>query len=192
MATAGDLADEVARRVRDPDNTATTRDLLLRILTQAQRLVNAQTRALLAEAEFTIDSDNSILDIATMLPLAVRVETLREGTRDITKCASWKEIAEVDRFWLKRTGGRIEMWCHFSPSKVIVYPRPVETTTVRAVCTRYTNALTLDTDEIELADNLHPAILNLAEQLLLMRMRLFPSLEAIQGRAALEMDLVSR
>lgn len=180
--TAGDLADILLNRVRDPHGTAHERSMVLRLLSECQRLVNAETRAVLAEADLTVDSSNTILDIQHLLPWALRIETVRDGLRDLPRCGSWRELAEADRLWLRRTGGRLEQWCHFTPARVLLYPAPNDPTTVTLVYTLRTRDFTHDTDELELPPNLEPAILDLAEQLLLMRQRLFASIPPVAER----------
>jgi hypothetical protein len=182
MATAGELVDILALRIRDPGNTAHPRILVRRVLAEAQRLVNAETRALLAETTLDLDPGSVVLDLARLLPWAVRVETVRHGGRDLGRCGSWRELAEADRLWLGRRGGTPRVWCHFTPSKVLLSPAPADFMQVTLVTTRRTRALPADSDPLELPPNLYPAILDLSEQLLLARQRLFAAIEPAAQR----------
>jgi hypothetical protein len=189
---AGDLADILLARVRDPDGTAHDRPMVLRLLAECQRLVNAETRAVLREAPVTVDASNTILDIQHLLPWAIRIETIRDGVRDLHRCQSWREFPQADRLWLKRTGGRIKQWCHFTPARILLYPAPVDPTTLELVYTLRTNDFTHDTDAVQLPPNLEPAILELAEQILLMRQRLFLSIPPVAERFPQAMADTSR
>lgn len=173
--TAGDLVDILLLRVRDPDATAHSRTFVRRVLAECQRLVNAETRAVLAEVPITVDQTNTILDVQRLLPWAIRIETIRDGIRDIPRCRSWRELAQADRLWLRRTGGRVQTWCHFTPARVLLYPAPADPVSLTFVYTLRTNDFTTDAVELQLPVNLEPAILNLAEQILLVRQRLFLS-----------------
>ena len=184
--TAGSLADELSLRLRDPINTAHNRLLVLQVIAEAQRLVNAENRAVLSSADLTVDSDTHILIVPLLLPFAMRVETIRDGVRDVTRC-DWREIAEADRLWLKRRGGHVVAWAHFSPSRVLLYPSAETTLTV--VYTKRTNPITTNATLMELDQALHPAILNLAEHILLTRQKLFPSMKPASER--LERDLTA-
>jgi len=174
--TAGELADILLLRVRDPDGTAHERSMVLRLLAECQRLVNAETRALLAELPVTIDSTNTVVDVQRLMPWALRIETIRDGIRDLHRCSSWRQLAQADRLWLRRTGGRVQQWCHFTPARILLYPVPVDPTVLTFVYTLRTSDFTLDSDLVQLPVNLEPAILDLAEQVLLMRQRLFLSI----------------
>ncbi len=166
--------------------------MVLRLLAECQRLVNAETRALLGTADLQVDASNTILDIQRLLPWAIRIETIRDGIRDLTRCGSWHEIAGADRLWLKRTAGRISTWCHFTPAKVLLYPASVDPVTLTLIYTLRTNDFTQDTDEVQLGPNLEPAILDLAEQILLARQRLFLSIPPAAERFPQAMGDTSR
>ena len=182
MATlAGDLADTLLLRVRDPDATAHARPFVLRLLTQCQRLINAETRAVLSSADLTADASSTILDIQHLLPWAIRVETIRDGIRDVQRCGSWHEIAGSDRYWLKRTAGRPVVWCHFTPARILLYPAPIDPMTLTLIYTLKTNILT-ETTPLQLPFNLEPAILDLAEEIILVRQRLFLSIKPVAER----------
>jgi len=188
---AGDLVDILLLRVRDPDATAHPRPLVLRVLTECQRLVNAETRAVLASVAFTADASHTILDIQHLLPWAIRVETIRDGVRDLHHCGSWHEIAATDRYWLKRTAGRITTWCHFTPSRVLLYPAPNDPVPLTLIYTLRTADLG-ETTPLQLPFNLEPAILELAEQVLLTRQRLFLSIPPVAERFGQAMVDTSR
>jgi hypothetical protein len=128
----------------------------------------------------------TMIQVPVVMPWAIRVETVRDGVRDLTK-TNWRHLAQADRGWLKRTGGVAECWCHFSPSRVIVYPTPYDPTILHFVYTRLTNPLTVDADVVELPDNLHPAMLDMAEEILLARQRLFPSIEAATAHLGIDL-----
>jgi len=182
VAIAADLISEVLTRVRDPNGTAHSRQFVLRMVTEAQRLVNAETRALLGEAVVTVDSTNSLLDITGLLPTdCIRVETIRDGLRDITKAPSWRTLAQADRRWRYTKGSIVSAWAPIGPMRVALYPALTTPTDLTLVFTRRPPALTESTP-IDLPEPLQPALVNLVEQILLCRHRLYPSQEVAQGR----------
>ena len=198
MATAGELATAVYGRIRDPLETAHPRWLVIAVLSEAQRLVNASTRALLGEAAITVgihtgqyEHGMSIINVPAVMPLAIRVETVRDDVRDLTK-VNWRHLPQADRGWLKRTGGAAECWAHFSPSRVIVYPTPDKPTLLHFVYTRLTAPLIVDADVIELPDVLHPAMLDMVEEVLLARQRLFVSVPPATAQLTVDLGATSR
>lgn len=190
--TANDLLGHLMLRVRDPDGTAHERSMVLRLLAECQRVINAETRAVHAEMDVDVDASNTILDVHRLLPWALRIETIRDGIRDIHRCKSWREIAQSDRTWLRRVGGRITQWCHFTPARVILYPAPVDLTTITLVYTLRTGDFITGDELVQLPPNLEPAILNLAEELLLLRQRLFLSMPPAAERFPQAMANTSR
>lgn len=187
------LITQVLERVRDPNGTAHTRIFVREILTECQRLVNADSRAVLGEADVTVEGDTPFLQVTNLLGTScIRIETIRDGVRDLTKAPSWRSIAQIDRRFLKRTGGIVDVWTPIGPMLVLLYPAPDHPTVLTCIYTKLTTAFTDETIGVELPDPLVPAMLNLAEQILLCRQRLYPSIQPAMQRWPLASSATSR
>jgi hypothetical protein len=189
----GQVVDNVLQRVRDPNGTAHSRAFVLKLLTEVQRLINADSRAVLGEADITVDGETPFLDVTGLLGTAcIRIETLRDGLRDVTKATSWREIAQADRRFLKRTGGIIDVWAPIGPMRCLLYPAPDHDTVLTAIYTKLTTPFVDETVGVELPDPLVPALVNLTEQILLCRQRLYPSIQPAMDRFPLAAGATSR
>lgn len=191
--TAGSLISEVLRRVRDPNGTAHGRTFVLSLLDSLQVFVNAQTAALLGEATVTVSGPYGLLNIALLLPTTcVRVEAIRDGTRDLPRADSWRVLAQADRGWLGRPGSRPETWCRIGPSWAAIYPVPADPFDLTLVFVRKPVTLTTEAVTVELPAPLIPALVTLAEEVLLLRQRLFPSMQVAQSRFGQAVGATSR
>lgn len=168
---AGTLVDTVLRRVRDPGGTAHGRTFTRELVSDLQRHVNGATKAVVTTATLTLNPRQQVYGINGLLPDCLRIEYVRDAGRDVPM-VPWRSIGQADRHWSRRTGSRPNAWATCGRDLLIITPGMEETRTVTVVYTTLTTALAADMDATELPDQRLPAVLDLAEAILLMRHRL--------------------
>ena len=168
---AGTLVDTVLRRVRDPGGTAHSRAFTRELLSDLQRHVNGATRAVLTTATLTLNPRQQLYSISGLLTDCLRVEYVRDAGRDVPP-VPWRTLGRADRLWTRKVGSTPEAWATIGRDLLVITPGMDETRTVTVVYTTLTTALAADQDATELPDQRLPAVLDLAEAILLLRHRL--------------------
>lgn len=177
---AGTLVDALLRRLRDSGGVATSRLLAREWLTHAQRFVNAATREVLATYPLTTQVDQCAYTLFGDVTTGVRIEAIRAGNRDV-KQIDWRALPQIDLDWFRARGPRHEVFAPFGRDVFFVWPALDETASLDVVVTKLTDTLTVDSVEIEVANDTAPAVLDLAETIACIRLRKFEA-----GLAALE------
>lgn len=177
---AGSLRTAVLRRIRDPNGTAhATTDVLI-VLSAAQRLVNAKTRALVTQTTSgTRFARRPLMSLTVNLAGVIHVESVRslDGKRELQKI-NWRTLAHYDPNWFRKTATTPTLWGMVGHDQLLVWPAAaVQGQDIMVVSTNVTPALTLDADVTVLPDQHMPAVLDITEQCLLARQRLFASLK---------------
>ena len=185
---AGTLIDAVLQRVRDPQGATHSRAFVRSILSQAQRMVNAQIEAVTASASLTTHRYRQFYPINSLLPNSVKVIGVREDGRDLSP-ANWREFSAVDRRWFRAVGPRMETFSVIGRDLLILHPSLDVDSSVSVIYSKLTDDLTGDGTATELDDSDLPAVLDLTEVLLLVRARKVkmaqPVLERMAGRLGL-------
>lgn len=170
---ASSLTTAIARRIRDPNNGAHTATDIRTLLTHAQRIINSHTNALLAEESATQTAGTVILSTANLTSVD-RVNTVRYEGRDLD-LVPWESLKLHDPTWLTTLGATPRVWAPIGRMLFAVWPGALADRTLTIVGPKITAALSSAGTATEIRDQHMPAILNLVEQLLLMRHRLFTS-----------------
>lgn len=174
--TALTLTDALLRRVRDPQGSAHSRVFVRTVLTHCQRLVNAGLRVVLVETTLTTEPYRQVYPLQTLLPSTIRVQAVREGGRDLHRVTL--PTLNVDRRWFRRTASRFHLWAQVGHDMLIVHPAKLEASSVVVVSAALTNIFTGEDTVPDLPDYVIPAMLALAEGVLLARSRNFAPLAA--------------
>lgn len=193
MTQAGALVTTLLQRVRDPQGAAHSRAFALAILSDAQRLVNLAQRHVLVEETLTTEARRMIYPVSSLLPLSARIEYIRDSVRDLTP-TTIRALSHVDQRWPSRMGLTFESWVPIGRDLIIIYPAKTAASSVTVVSTKLTTAFAGEGDEVELPPEAEPAMLALAEAILLLRSRMWgPFGDAIKRLAAhkLSLDQVS-
>ena len=167
---AGTLVDTLLRRVRDPSGLAHSRDFARSILSAAQRMVNAHTRSVLETVSFTTTPRQIIYPILPNFPDAVRIEAVREDGRDLHR-VDWRSLVWVDGPWFRRVDSQFRTFSIIGRDLLVIYPAQEQAVTVDVVYTKLTADLVDNDTATELSDDDLPAVVDLAESLLLLRQR---------------------
>ncbi len=164
------LIDTVLRRVRDTQAAATSRSLVLSLLSEVQRIVNAHTGDVISSASLTTVAFKQIYKLSDDVPNAVKVRGVRDGSRDL-ELSRWEELARGDVQWFRRVGGQFEIFSTIGRDILVVHPARDAASSVTVDYVKLTTALTLETDTTEIDDDNIPLLLDIIESLLLLRVR---------------------
>lgn len=182
--TAGSLATSLLSRVRDPRGTAHELFTVFVILSHCQRLVNAATRAVLVDVPLYRFPGNPFIPVCQITPAIMRVEQVRAFDQVIPR-TDWTSLANHNPTWLKRQASVPMVWAPVGGDLLCIWPAASSPDACQAVVTgtKYTADLTTFNQPMELPDQHSAAILNMGEELLLLRQRLMSlSLKAAAER----------
>lgn len=171
------LIDALATRVRDPNSTAHTRADLATILTHCYRLVNAATDTETSLANVTFAANQPLVSLFATLAFSIRVLTVgSSSTQRLTPVPDWRWLASHDPLWFRRTADYPSVWGMIGRDLLFVWPAP-RVATVFSVA--YVSASSIS-DSIGAsigAQQMNMPILDLAEQVVLLRHRLLASMK---------------
>lgn len=177
---AGTLIDTILQRIRDPQGSAHSRDLVRSLLSHSQRMVNARTKSVLETLALTTDPNRLFYPIAALVPNAIRVEAVRSEGRDLSKC-DWRSYQFVDAGWFRAVSDRFETWSLVGRDLLVIYPAKAITSSVDVVYSKLTNDLVAEDTATEIPDDDLPAVVDLMEAILLAKQRTFePATEAVK------------
>jgi hypothetical protein len=178
MAASTTVINTVARRLRDTANLAYPRALLLRYLTQGQRVINAHLRAVRDTSAVTIPTGCTLHRIDTLFGAVSEMLSLQgngasgsNSEREELDRVPWQSIVHQDPNWLLAVGTRYKCWATIGKNLLILYPRVLGTTTAAANVGGTFVPATLPTlhddgsDDIVLPDDLIPLLQDLTEVL---------------------------
>lgn len=191
LQPVGPLVDTVLRRVRDVQGSAHPRALVRWLLSMAQQLVNARFDNALDTATFTTEPQRQIYPLAAGFPTSVRVIAVRQDGRDLG-AVPWADLIQLDRRWHRRAGPRLETWSPIGRDLLVLHPALATAATVDVVVTKLTTSLTIDSDTLEVPDQLIPPMLDLVEAIVLTKGRLFEPAAAALDRLAASTQSAAR
>ena len=104
---AGTLIDVALRRTRDPQGAANSRAFTRSMLSQAQRFINSQLRAVLESKTLTTNPYKLLYPIKALLPAAVRIEGVKVGDKDLIM-TPWDSLMYAEDGWWRAVGNTFE------------------------------------------------------------------------------------
>lgn len=171
------LINEVANKLRDPNNTGYSRAMVLRMLNASQDLINMRLGLVLGSATLTT-ANTSVYSLSSAVATnAARVLTIRESNRELSN-VPWNRLLFEDVEWLRRFGKRAQMWSQIGRELLIVSPIPEVSTSLTVVYVKHPTAI-LDNgvSTSELPDEHMSILTDLTEAICLFRSREFNALQ---------------
>lgn len=178
--TSGSLATVVSRRVRDPNNTAHPAVDVRNLFTHAQRIINTHTEGILQASSLAITAGTALIDFSATIPLVDKLLSIRKDNIELPM-VPWESLQHANPTWLAARGTP-EVWAPIGRTMFALYPAPDRAISMTLVGTKTTASLTSSATTTDLPDRHMPALLNLVEQLLLMRQRLLTSAKVAADR----------
>lgn len=185
VETAGSLATSLLRRVRDPRGLAHDIFTVFVVLSHCQRLVNAATRAVLVDVPLYRFPGNPFVTVSRLTPAIMRVEQVRAFDQTLERI-EWTMLANHDPTWLKRQASVPVVWSPVGGDVLCIWPAASSVDACQAIVTgtKYTADLLTFNQMMELPDQHAAAIINMGEEILLLRQRLMSlSLKAAAERS---------
>lgn len=175
MAMVGPLIDDVLRRVRDPQASATSRATVRDLFDRAQVLFVRWTGTLIRERSFVLTPERLLYDLDPADTLRI-LEVTRDSDAKRLYPVRWNQLfhQQGSLWWRTFTAGGPVVWAHVGTRHFAVFPAPtvaLGNVTVTIRDQRRPTALTADSVDLDLDSDFHPALLDFVEALLLLRMR---------------------
>lgn len=181
---AGQLVDQLLARTRDPWGIATTRTFVRELLTHAQWMVNLASPSVIDTCVMPTHRMRVLYDLATVgltqgdVPVArddvMRVEAVRDDQDKDLVMVEWRSYAHRDQGWVRHVAGQHRLWSRLGRDIIALYPARDIDSAVSLLYVKRTAHLTSDDITTEVRDDRLPAVLALAEGLLLTHRRLYP------------------
>lgn len=199
---AGQLVDQLLRRVRDPGAIGTSREYVRSFLTHAQRIVNLASPGAMQVAEMPTHKGRVIYDWPA-LPLTrnenrveswevARIDAIRDAQGVDLVRVDWRSYARVDRHWIKKVRDRPRFWSRLGRDLLVIWPAPAIDDHVTLVYVQQTADLTSDDMPTEVRDDRIPAILALGEVFILTHRRLYAAAQTATRRLDRELARLPR
>lgn len=178
VAQAGELVDRVLNRVRDPHAAANSRVFVREVLAHCQRLLNAKLGLVVSEITFDTVAAQVVYPIASLAETALRIVGVREDGRDLVE-VKWREFWFLQRNWLRRVGTSFQSYSLVGRDLLVLYPAQAEAAQVTLVAAVLTDPLLSDDVAIQLPDDYHPLLLDLATVVVSLKGRAYQPLKAL-------------
>jgi len=174
---ASEFRTLILERIRDPYGDSITDAVLYSILSHTQRVLNAKVEAVMASLSYAVTAPVTTLGAAGGAGF-IRIKGVSTSDRTLMRM-DWRALAREDPFWLTRIGTPY-IWDLVGHRLLVIYPTPLASTSVTVEAVRDLDAVTAGTDTIALPSAHVAALLDLTEQVLLLRQRV---LAPIKGAA---------
>lgn len=167
---AGPLTDNLLRRLRDPGAVGLSRDFVRSMLSESQRFVNAGLRRMKETVSLTTNPNQQFYNITALLPDAIRIENVREGGRDLRK-TTLRALSQISTKFHREVGDSFRHFALVGRDLLVVYPSKAIESSVDVVYTRLTTELVNDDVAIEIPDDDMVQASDLAQIIMLIKMR---------------------
>lgn len=185
--TAGTLIASIARRVRDPNQTAHTAAFTRDILDRMQVVLNAKQNYVFATNTITATQGKTLYSVETDIPGAIEVvEVLSNGTElDET---SWRNLHRVAATYLSDSG-TTGFWAKIGKSLVVLYPAPNNPVSLTFKYVKYTAEITDDNIQLEVTEEGEDILRDMVTAVLLIRQRDLDTVPTLLQRTAMKLGL---
>ena len=168
------MADVVMKRAYAYGGTAHDKSWVISILSKCQRVINAFTGSVESSADLTVLKEKLVYtlrnELAECLEVTKATESRAGVDHELARVYTPEELAAYDIDWFRKIDGdRYDAWIQIGRDLLIIYPSKAANGTVTVYYTKLTDALVIDTDEFDLADEDVSPVLDLAELVLLAR-----------------------
>ncbi len=172
MATSVKTAiDRVSRRVRDPQNSAHPRTLVMALLERSEQLVNAWAALVTQEINFEVLPERQIYGaLSVNYPQILRVVGVHDQERELTQI-DWMRLHHYDGAWFRRIGPEPQVWAHFGRDALIIHPAVRAPRIVHVMAAITPTLLTTENQDLTIPDPYIPMVLSLVELQLLTKSR---------------------
>ena len=144
---AGNLTDNLLRRLRNPDALGYTREFVRRMLSDAQRIVNAETRKTKVTATLTTEPFKQFYKIQELLPTTTRIEKVRADGRDLRQ-TTLRELCNISTKWHRQIGDSFKHFALIGRDLLVVYPAKAVESSVEVISTKLLTKLCVESNVV--------------------------------------------
>jgi hypothetical protein len=174
MATAGNVADLILKRVYAYGGISHTQAEVIDFLSKTQRITNAFLGKITSSSALTVLGSKLVYklrdDLASAIDVLWITESRAANDEELLHVASLDELTAYDQDWFRCvTATRFDAWVQLGRDLLILYPGKAAGGTVTVGYTKLLTALTAAGDTLELADEDLHVVADLAEIICLAR-----------------------
>ena len=165
-----DLVDQVLHRVRDPMGVIASRDFVMLMLSDAQRIVNAKLAITFDTQALVTEPLRCFYPIVDLVPESQKVLYVRQGQRDLIY-VPWRNFWAMKRGWPREVAEQMQLWSVVGRDILVVWPTLRAATTLTVLSARLTAPLVNEAETPDLPEDALPMVVDLAEVFVLLKMR---------------------
>jgi len=167
---AGQEANIVLARARDPGGIGTSQTDVIDLLSRWQTVANGATEAVIQSATFTVSPLLQIYPISGFLPAALRVVDVRDSFgRSLDGPIPYKGLRWLNEEWFTEIGSELRSWCLVGKDLLILRPAMQIGQTVTVKYVAVTQTLGTPTDTFQCPDDDIEMVLDPVEFILLLK-----------------------
>lgn len=185
---ASTLISSIARRVRDPNNTAHTQAFVRDILDRVQVIVNDKQEYVLTDTVLTATPGQVLYSVENDLGNIVTVTRVSINGRDLDR-QNWHNLHRINSKWLQAKGGTPTAWAPIGRSLIAIYPAPDYAAEITFTGTKITTALSDNNIQLEVELEDEDVIREIVTAILLIRQRDLDMVGPIISRAGGKIEL---
>ncbi len=179
MATiAGVLITKVLQRVRDPQGSAHTRTFVLKILSHAQRIVNAIFGEVKITDTFNTEADRIAYPVQPNLSDTLRVVSITQDGSELAP-ETLEGLRGFDPSWPRTRADKMLAFAPVGRDLLFLYPALPRTSSVQITSIKDTGIIVGESSTLEIPDNHAKIALDFTEIVLLLRQRDLDEAEAL-------------
>lgn len=167
MLSATTLTATVSTRLRDASNQMHSAATVRSVLTDAQRMVNAEREEIIASAAQAVGANVNFIAIFANVTAAMRLVGVREGVRNLTRM-DWRQLLQLD---LTTRSDEFQGWSVIGRDLLALWPAKKVASSVTLFYVKLTDAFAAGATLSELDDESLPEVVTLTEASLLLRQR---------------------
>ena len=168
---AGDVLDNVRKRVRGEGTTAHPDSVALPLLSTIQRVVNISTKSLLPSIDFETTPSQVVYALSDISPDISNVVDVRYQNARLSRVPNFSLLAPTYGYsWFRSVADRPSAYCSIGQTLLILWPATSRPVTVSVKYVKATAELTRASD-LEISPIDIPAAAFLLELTLLLRQR---------------------
>ena len=165
----------LAARVRDPQRSATSNADMLTLLSWGERVTNARANDSISSYTLTTSDNQCVYHLNALIPEQMRILSVRDDGRDLYE-TSYTMLKQTDRSWFREEADRHERYALLGRDILIVHPMVDRQVSLEVRYTELTPLLADDEDSLQISEDWHGSVLDVAEMLIHLRQRNFEKL----------------
>lgn len=166
-----DVIDSLARRVRDPNNTAHPRDLVRDLLDRVQVLINGKEKFIAQTQLFTTTPGQAIYSIQATFGDLVEVTDVDHDECSLSHILNWRSLWKINPHWITDQQPTPEGWATLGRTLLVIYPAPSQEVTLKVTGVKRTTELVSESSIFDLESQDADLVKDAVQSILLWRQK---------------------